>query len=213
MTASTTRRPRRDAARNYQLVVDAARELLEESGVEASMEQIAARAGVGVGTVYRSFSCKESLVEELVKTVSDELSDAADRLLADDDGTGLEEFLRVLGRSFTKHHRWTSLLMPGRPTSEPGKSAIQGQIARLFQNARQAGAIGPYAELGDVMALIWGLRAVAEASGSVAPDAWERYLDVHLRALRSPGQLSDTPATSEEQLRRLSSGVSRSHER
>jgi hypothetical protein len=59
-------------------------------------------------------------------------------------------------------------------------------------------------EFGDVMALIWGLRAVAESSGSVAPDAWKRYLDIHLRALRSPTQLSDTPATSAEQLQRLS---------
>jgi AcrR family transcriptional regulator len=204
MTASTTRRPRRDAARNYQLVVDAARELLEESGVEASMEQIAARAGVGVGTVYRRFSCKESLVEELVKMVSDELSAAADQLLDHDEGTGLEEFLRILGRSFTKHHRWTSLLMPGRPTSEPGKSTIQGQLAQLFQNAHRAGTVGPQVELGDVMALIWGLRAVAEATGSIAPDAWTRYLDIHLRALRSSAQLSDTPATSAEQLRQLS---------
>jgi AcrR family transcriptional regulator len=204
MTGSTTRRPRRDAVRNYQLVVDAARELLEEAGVEASMEQIAARAGVGVGTVYRRFSCKESLVEELVKMVSDELADAAAHLLDHDDGSGLEEFLRVLGRSFTKHHRWTSLLMPGRPNSEPGKSTIQGQLAQLFQNARQAGTIGPHAELGDVMVLIWGLRAVAEASGSVAPDSWKRYLDIHLRALRSPVQLSDTPAISAEQLRQLS---------
>lgn len=205
MTASTTRRPRRDAVRNYQLVVDAARELLEESGLEASMEQIAARAGVGVGTVYRRFSCKESLVEELVKTVSDELSDAAGELLEHDDaGHGLEEFLQVLGRSFTKHHRWTSLLMPGRPTSEPGRSILTGQLSRLFDNAHRAGTIGQHAELGDVMAMIWGLRAVAEGSGSVAPDAWRRYLDIHLSALRSPAPLSDTPATSADQLRQLS---------
>jgi AcrR family transcriptional regulator len=204
MTGSTTRRPRRDAVRNYQLVVDAARELLEEAGVEASMEQIAARAGVGVGTVYRRFPCKESLVDELVKTVSDELAADADHLLDHDDGSGLEEFLRVLGRSFTKHHRWTSLLVPGRPNSEPGKSMLQGQLAQLFQNAHRAGTVGPHVEFGDVMALIWGLRAVAESSGSVAPDAWKRYLDIHLRALRTPTQLSDTPATSAEQLQRLS---------
>jgi AcrR family transcriptional regulator len=204
MTAPTTRRPRRDAVRNYQLVVDAARELLEESGVEASMEQIAARAGVGVGTVYRRFPGKEFLVEELVKAVIDELAADADRLLDHDDGSGLEEFLRVLGRSFTKHHRWTSLLVPGRPNSEPGTTTLQGQLAQLFHNAHRAHAVGPQVELGDVMALIWGLRAVAESAGSVAPEAWKRYLDIHLRALRSTAQLSDTPATSAEQLRQLS---------
>jgi AcrR family transcriptional regulator len=204
VTTSTTRRPRRDAVRNYQLVVEAARELLEESGVEASMEQIAARAGVGVGTVYRRFPCKESLLEELVKMVIDELVSAADEALDHDDGTGLEEFLHVIGHSFAEHHRWTSLLLPGRPNTEPGKSTIQGQIARLFRNAHQAGTIGPHAEIGDVLALVWGLRGVVEASGSVTPDAWKRYLDIHLRALRSPAALSDTPAMSADQLRQLS---------
>jgi AcrR family transcriptional regulator len=204
MSASTTRRPRRDAVRNYHLVVEAARELLEESGVEASMEQIAARAGVGVGTVYRRFPCKESLVEELVKQVTAELVGAGEQALDQDDGTGLEEFLRVIARSFCEHRRWTSLLPPGRPRTDEGAVAIQGQIARLFRNARRAGTVGPHAELGDVMVLVWGMRGVVEASGAAAPDAWERYLDLHLHALRSPTSVSASPAMSADQLRRLS---------
>ena len=58
---------RRDAVRNYHRVVAAAREVLGESGAEASMEEIAARAGVGIGTVYRRFASKEALIDELLR--------------------------------------------------------------------------------------------------------------------------------------------------
>ena len=58
---------RRDAVRNYHRVLDAAREVLGESGADASMEEIAARAGVGVGTVYRRFANKDALIDELVR--------------------------------------------------------------------------------------------------------------------------------------------------
>jgi AcrR family transcriptional regulator len=58
---------RRDAVRNYHRVLNAAREVLGESGADASMEEIAARAGVGVGTVYRRFANKDALIDELVR--------------------------------------------------------------------------------------------------------------------------------------------------
>ena len=66
--------PRRDAVRNYQRILDAAREVLGESGADASMEQIAARAGVGVGTVYRRFASKDALIDELLRLALEELT-------------------------------------------------------------------------------------------------------------------------------------------
>lgn len=205
-TGTSTRRPRRDAAQNYQLVVDAARELLGEAGVDASMEQIAARAGVGVGTLYRRFPCKDSLLEELVRLVTDELAAAGEKILAGDDGTGLEAFLREIGASFREHRHWVGLLLPGQPRTDSGAGTVRGQLARLFANARRAGTVGPAAELGDVMALIWSMRGLVATAGDVAPDAWERYLDIHLAGLRAAGEPSRAAAISEGQLRRLASG-------
>ena len=68
---------RKDAQRNQLLVISAARDVLSELGDEATMETIAARAGVGVGTVYRHYPNKTALFDELVRIIVDELIDAA----------------------------------------------------------------------------------------------------------------------------------------
>jgi AcrR family transcriptional regulator len=203
MTPATTRRPRRDAARTHQLIVEAARQVFGEAGVEASMEQIAARAGVGVGTVYRRFPSKDSLIDELVRLVTDELVGQGEQALALDDGAGLEAFLWAIGRSLAEHRRWAGLLLARSKRGEFQAGVIRDQIARLFGDARRAGTVGPGVELGDVMMLTWSLRGLIETCGDVAPDAWRRFLDIHLVALRSPGLLSTTPAVTSVQLAEL----------
>ena len=80
---------RRDAVRNYHRIVAAARDVFGESGTEASMEEIAARAGVGVGTVYRRFANKDALIDELLRLATAEVLAAAERALARADGHGL----------------------------------------------------------------------------------------------------------------------------
>src|SRR5215470_11978907 len=96
---------RRDAVRNYHRVLNAAREVLGESGADASMEEIAARAGVGVGTVYRRFANKDALIDELLRLALADVLAAAGESLARGDGHGLEQFLRAIGTSFSSHRR------------------------------------------------------------------------------------------------------------
>jgi AcrR family transcriptional regulator len=67
--------------RNYYRILDAAREVLGESGADASMEEIAARAGVGVGTVYRRFASKDALIDELLQLAHEEVLSATERAL------------------------------------------------------------------------------------------------------------------------------------
>src|ERR1700733_6766344 len=121
---------RRDAVRNYQRILDAARDVLGESGADASMEEIASRAGVGIGTVYRRFASKDALIDGLLRLALDELLVAADRALARTDGHGLEELLRAFGQSFAEHARYANLLLERRPDAA-AQRRIQEAIGTL----------------------------------------------------------------------------------
>jgi AcrR family transcriptional regulator len=175
---------RSDAVRNYHRILDAARDVLGESGANASMEEIAARAGVGVGTVYRRFTSKDALIDELLRLALDELVTAADQALARSDGHGLEELLRAFGRSFADHARYATLLLE-RPADAATERKIRGAIVELTERARAAGTVNPDVTSGDVMALISALRGLVQSSAPVEPAAWQRFLDIHLAGLRA----------------------------
>jgi len=199
-----TRAPaaRRDAVRNYHRILDAAREVLGESGADASMEEIAARAGVGVGTVYRRFACKDALIDELLELALEEVLSSTERALARPDGHGLEELLRALGRSFADHARYASLLL-ARHTDDDAGQRIRAAINELTARAIAAGTVNPGITAGDVMALVWAMRGLVQAAGEVAPEAWQRFLDIQLAGMRAAGPLSSAPPVSSRQLARL----------
>lgn len=180
------RRPvtRRDAVRNYHRIVAAAREVLGESGADASMEEIAARAGVGVGTVYRRFASKDALIDELLRLAADEVLGAAERALARTDGRGLEELLRAIGQSFADHARYASLLLGRRRDTAAGRR-IRAAIDELTRRAAAAGTVRPDVTGNDVMALIWAMRGLIQTTGETA-EAWPRFLAIHLAGLRAP---------------------------
>jgi AcrR family transcriptional regulator len=198
---------RRDAVRNYHRILAAARDVLGESGADASMEEIAARAGVGVGTVYRHFASKDALIDELLRLALEEILSSADRALARTDGSGLEAFLRALGQSFADHARYANLFLQRR-TDDATIYRIRAAVDELTGRAITAGTVNPGATPGDILALVWGMRGLVQAAGEVAPGhvapgAWQRFLDIHLAGLRAAGPLSRTPALSSRQLSKL----------
>ncbi|MCD5312508.1 TetR/AcrR family transcriptional regulator [Kineosporia babensis] len=198
----TIERPmRKDAARNQEAVLAAAREVISEFGVEAGMELIASRAGVGVGTLYRHYPNKQALVDELVRIILDELISTARAGLADEAGNGLETFLRAFGRSLARHHGYSAkLFSPGNSDHQQQLNAL---IAELHTQAFKHGRISPDVSLGDVRALMWALRGIVAVTGQNAPDAWQRHLDLHLAALRIEPVPSARPSVTDEQLRRI----------
>jgi AcrR family transcriptional regulator len=193
---------RRDAVRNYHRVLEAAREVLGESGADASMEEIAARAGVGVGTVYRRFASKDALIDELLRLSMEEALDAGRQALDCPGGDGLERFLRGLGAVFAAHARYAHLLLE---RSAEGAEAVEMRAAvnELTARAVAAGTLNSGVTYTDVMALIWAMRGLTETTGGVAPGAWQRFLDIHLAGLRAASPLSERPAMSPGQLAEL----------
>ncbi|CAG6394381.1 TetR/AcrR family transcriptional regulator [Streptomyces cocklensis] len=196
---------RRDAVRNHRLVIEAAREVLSEFGTDASMELIASRAGVGVGTVYRRFPNKEALVDEIAGLMLHELTEVARSSLTLPDGTGLERFLRVIGSSLAEHRGYAEKLVGHSKTA--CVELLRDRVAELLVQAQESGRIAAGVELGDIMALIWGLRGIVETSGAVVPDAWRRQLDIQLAGLRAAEVPRDSPpAVTRAQLRRIGTG-------
>jgi AcrR family transcriptional regulator len=196
---------RRDAARNYHRILEAARVVLGESGADASMEEIAARAGVGVGTVYRRFASKDALIDELLRLSLEEALAAARQALACPGGEGLERLLRRLGTLFAGHARYAHLLLERSADGAEGLE-IRAAVEELTARALAAGTLNSGVTLGDVMSLIWAMRGLTEATGDVAPESWERFLDIHLAGLRAAGSVSAGPALSAGQLSELLPG-------
>jgi AcrR family transcriptional regulator len=175
---------RRDAVRNYHRIMTAAREVFGESGADASMEEIAARAGVGVGTVYRRFASKDALIDELLRLASEEVLCAAEQALTRTGGRGLEELLRAIGQSFADHSRYASLLLGRRRDTETGRR-IREAIDELTRRAAAAGTVREDITGADSLALIWAMRGLIQTTQDANAQAWPRFLAIHLAGLRA----------------------------
>jgi AcrR family transcriptional regulator len=82
-SAETVRRPRADAVRNRERVLEAAKAVFSAGGSDVSLEAVARRAGVGIGTLYRHFPTREALFEAVYRREVDQLSELAERLKSD----------------------------------------------------------------------------------------------------------------------------------
>ena len=176
---------RRDARRNYELILDAAREAFGESGAEACMEEIATRAGVGVGTVYRRFASKDADTDELLRLAVEELLSDAEAALARTDGYGLHELLGAFGRSFAEHARYTNLLLDRQPDADAART-LRAATIELTGRAVAAGTLDRATTVADVMALTSAMRGLIHVAGEVSPGTWQRFLDIHLAGMGSP---------------------------
>ncbi len=186
---------RRDAARNRDKILAAARATFDQEGVDAGVEVIARRAGVGVGTLYRRFPTKESLIEAVVDEVLHALLDAAtDALGKASAADGLADYLRAVGQLQLEHsgclaRLWTSGHVEVRRD-------IERSTRQLLERAQAAGAVRSDLVYEDVVVLVWSLRGVIEATSTVSPDAWLRHLELLLASLAPDDKpLSHPPLT------------------
>lgn len=170
--------------RNHQRVLEAAREVFGELGAEASVEEIATRAGVGVGTVYRRFASKDALIDELLRLSMQTMLTAADEALAAPGGEGLAIYLRATGQEFASHARYAGLLLT-RSADPAERARLRSAVEQLTAQAVAAGTVAPDVTTADVMALIWALRGLVQADTELPADAWHRYLAIHLAGLRA----------------------------
>ena len=124
---------RADARRNRERLLDVARDAFTEHGLDASLDDIARRAGVGIGTLYRHFPTRDALVEALVSDDADRLTQLADRLVAEDAADGLQQWLNALVRH--------AITFRGLAESLVGAAGSDTTLGELCDRIHAAGAV------------------------------------------------------------------------
>ena len=182
----SVREQRSDARRNHKRVIKAARECMARDGLDAQMEEIARRAKVGVGTVYRHFKTKDELVEALAAERFERLRELALEALAQDDPwESFEGFMRASARIQTED-RALSEVLTSRPETM-GRAAeaadILTLVGEILGRAQAAGVVRKDAHPYDVPML---MCALAGTFRNPLSDP-ERYIGITLDGLRAPG--------------------------
>jgi len=182
------RKPRADARRNRDGLLEAAKATFAEVGAEASLDEIARRAGVGIGTLYRHFPTRDAVVEAVYRREVQQLADAAPRLI---ESMAPAEALRAWMRLFIDYIAAKKVIAPALKSSVAGGSAVYADssvrineaIGLLVERARASGDIRPNADSADLLRALVGFAYV-----NSAPD-WEasarRLIDLLIDGLRS----------------------------
>ncbi len=182
------RKERSDAVANRARVLAAARIEFAEHGLDALIPDVAARAGVGKGTVYRHFPTKEALVQALLDDYWRHLEEQLEQALADEDPW--RGFTMLLHGIFTikdEHRAACDILMAS--TAERPKPPLSGRLHEalheLFRRAQEAGVARPDVPVDTMPVLLRSLSGAVKASQELHVD-WQPYLAVVLDGLRVP---------------------------
>jgi AcrR family transcriptional regulator len=192
---------RRDAVRNRELLVEAAHAVFAARGFEASMDDIARHAGLGVGTAYRHFANKYELANAIFDTAVEAYVDSAvDAMTTSDPWQALAGVLERTFEAQTENRAIREILLGVRQEDAGHHDTMLAPLVPLFDRAKAAGLVRDDAEFSDVGMLIVMLCRVAEASVDQSPYLWRRYLPTLLLALRPGGGPFPVPALTAEQL-------------
>ncbi len=178
-------KPRRaDAQRNYDKVVAAAREAFTEGGASASLEEIARRAGVGIGTLYRHFPNRQALLEAVYIGEVEDLSRSVAELEALPPWDAFVAFLhRFVGYMATKQALAAELLDHvdrGAPVFQHSRAVLFAAGEPLVQRAQAAQVVRPDTDLSEIIQLVGGCSKVQPAE----PGQIEHLVDIAIDGLR-----------------------------
>ena len=182
--SALARRPKRaDARRNYDKLIAAGREAFTERDSSASLEDIARRAGVGIGTLYRHFPTRTDLIEAVYVEEVEALCRSADDLGDAPPWDALVGWLhRFIGYVATKH-ALAEALRRGRPRRRGLQDLPRGVLRRRRaapRRAQEAGAVRPDVSIDDVVHMVGGIAKIQATD----PATVERILTVALDGLR-----------------------------
>jgi AcrR family transcriptional regulator len=178
--------PRADARRNAERLVVAAREALDEQGLAITTRDIASRAGVGLGPLYRRLPSLDALLTAILLDTIDEMTDRAHAALDDPDPwRGFAGFAEVFVRLRASSCGLHDALSGCRLDLEPRLERLRGAMSRLVRRAQEAGVIRDDLDWRDVpFALATAIPADHTIGLRAKDDQWRRNLRVILDGLR-----------------------------
>jgi AcrR family transcriptional regulator len=178
---------RRDAVRNRERILEAARDLFAQRGLSASLNDIARHAGVGVGTVYRHFPDKDQLVEGLFEQRIEELVTRMEQALADPDAwRALTSFIRE-STEMQADDRGIKDLLTGGHVGLERISRVRDRLMpmgeELVRRAHASGQLRADIETTDLTLIQAIMGPLIDASAGVEPELYRRYLEIMLRGI------------------------------
>ncbi|MFJ4716000.1 TetR/AcrR family transcriptional regulator [Streptomyces sp. NPDC088785] len=199
--SGTTAHRRRDARRNRELIVEAARELFREQGLAAPLDVVARRANVGNATLYRHFPARADLVDAVFRDqLGGTMTAGEEARAAADAWAGLTGYLEVVFTVLATD-RGTNDLMT---TSLEGVTALDAvhahnhrTVDELLRRGQAQGSVRADVVVEDVLFGLAALgRAVPALTAAAAPDAWRRPLALLLAGLRPAAAQPPLPAAA-----------------
>ena len=180
------RKPRADSARNRQLLIDAAKAGFSGVGLDVSLEEIARRAGVGIGTLYRHFPTREAVVEAVYRREVEQLAEAVPQLLQTSPaGEALHKWMHLFVDYIATKRIIAPSLAAAARTSTPRTNSVElitGAISTLVKRAIASGDVRKNIDPSDL------LRALVGVSYSNPDAGWEasarRLIDILMDGLR-----------------------------
>jgi AcrR family transcriptional regulator len=178
-------RPKRaDALRNYEKVLAAAREAFAEGGASTSLEEIARRAGVGIGTLYRNFPNRQALLEAVYVDEVGSVSRSATELQQLEPWEAFSTWVRrLVGYLATKHalaHELLEYMERDAALFQTCRASLFAAGEPLLARAQQAGAVRPDTTLSEVIQMVGGIAKIPAAE----PEQIDHILQIALDGLR-----------------------------
>jgi AcrR family transcriptional regulator len=189
---------RADAARNREAIVEAARAMFAEHGLDAPLEEIARRAGTGSATLYRRFPTREDLVAAVFAERMTEHVAAVEAGLSDaDPWRGFASYVTSVAAMQARDRGIADLVtmeLSTAPEIEQLRARAFDGLVRLVERAREAGVLRADFATQDVVLLLMANAGLLERAHGIAPEASARLAHLLLDGFRADGASAGPPA-------------------
>ena len=192
-------RLRADARRNRERLVCTARAVYREQGLEAPLDEIARRAEVGRGTLYRHFPTRDDLITAVfLERMAENVATAERALQLEDPWQGFAEYVRETCRVQAADRGMSDLIAIGHPNRELRalRSRAYNGFTKLIDRAKANGSLRPDFSPEDLILLTMAAGGISRHTGLSAAPATDRFIALALDGLRAEAATPAPPAIS-----------------